>query len=370
MRVTLVNLTSGGMSGGYKKYLEIMLPLLAAHPSISRLELASPEGLAFQRDPRVPEWTWPAGDARSGFAALRGHLRERNADVVFIPTARMIRTGLPTVVMVRNMEPLVAPFTGNSLADGIRNVARRLVARSSVRRADRVIAVSDFVHDFLVSAWNIADDKIGVVPHGIEPALPPAQRTMPPALGVLREGAMLFTAGSIRPARGLDDAIGALELLVARAVPAHLVIAGTVSGNAARYRGELGERIARRGLSDRVIWAGELSAPEMGWCFARCTAFVMTSRVEACSNTALEALSYGAPCVATSRRPMPETFETAATYYAAGDAAALAGRIVDVIRMSSGERALASRRAEERSHRFVWAKTAHETVRQLSLAVR
>ena len=64
MHVALVNLTSGGMSGGYKKYLEIMLPLLAADPAISRLELSSPEGLNYRRAASVPEWCWPASDAR------------------------------------------------------------------------------------------------------------------------------------------------------------------------------------------------------------------------------------------------------------------------------------------------------------------
>lgn len=369
MHVALVNLTSGGMSGGYKKYLEIMLPLLAADPAISRLEVSSPEGLNYRRATRVPEWFWPATDGRSGFAALGEHLRQSAPDVVFVPTARMVQTALPTVVMVRNMEPLVAPFAGNSMRDGIRNVARRFVARSSARRADRVIAVSGFVRDFLVSRWSIASEKIAVVPHGIEAPLPPAQRAMPSATGIEGSGIMLFTAGSIRPARGLEDAIAALELLVARGVRARLVIAGRIAGDTERYRRSLGENIARRGLSDRVVWAGSLSASEMGWCFAHCAAFVMTSRVEACPNTALEALSYGALCVSTSNPPMPETFASAATYYSAGDATALADRLFEVIHLSPDAREAMLRRAEARAHEFVWETTARDTVRQLSLAV-
>lgn len=368
MRVALVNLTSGGMSGGYKKYLEIMLPLLAADPAISRLELSSPEGLSYRRDPQVPEWCWPAADARHGFAVLKEHLRRSAPDVVFVPTARMVQTSLPTVVMVRNMEALVAPFAGNSVRNGLRNVARRFVAHSSARRADRVIAVSSFVRDFLLTRWGIASEKIGVVPHGIEAPLPPARRAMPSAPGVEGSGIMLFTAGSIRPSRGLEDAIAALALLVAKGVPARLVIAGNASSDTERYRRLLGENIARRGLSNHVVWAGSLSMSEMGWCFARCAAFVMTSRVEACPNTALEALSYGAPCVSTTNPPMPETFASAATYYPAGDATALADRLFEVIHLSPDAREAMSRRAEARAHEFAWETTARETVRQLSLA--
>ncbi len=358
------------MSGGYRKYLESILPLLAADPQVSSLELSSPEELDFQGDPQVPHWRWPAGDARAGHAALRAHLRRRAPDVVFVPSARMVQTGLPTVVMVRNMEPLVAPFAGNSPGDGARNLARRLAARSASRRADRVIAVSDFVRDFLMAKWHIGGERIGVVPHGVEAPVPPGERARPAALTAECRGAMLFTAGSVRPARGLEDAIGALALLAARGAPAHLVIAGKVAGDAESYHARLQALVARQGLADRVVWAGSLTAREMGWCFANCAAFVMTSRVEACPNTALEALSYGAPCIATTNRPMPETFESAATYYPAGDAGALAARIADVLAFTPAEREEASRRARSRAGAFTWDATCRDTVRQLALAMR
>jgi glycosyltransferase involved in cell wall biosynthesis len=368
LRVALVNLTSGGMSGGYQKYLEIMLPLLVDHPDISSLELASPSGLNYRRDARVPEWCWPDSDPRAGFPLLRSHLTARSPDVVFVPTARMVPTGMPTVVMVRNMEPLVAPFAGNSVRDGIRNLARRFVARSSVRRAARVIAVSPFVRDFVTTTWHIPSDKVGVVPHGVDLRLPSGEHVVPSVAGITGPGVMLFTAGSIRPARGLEDAIYAVEDLRARGITARLVIAGKIAGDTQRYRRSLDETIARRGLSTQVIWAGSLTAAEMAWCFSNCTAFIMTSRVEACPNTALEALSYGAVSVSTSNRPMPETFATGATYYAAGNHAELAARVIDVLGLSSGERAAASLRATQRAHDFDWATTARDTVRQLAIA--
>jgi hypothetical protein len=43
MRLAVVNLTGGGFSGGYKKYLENMLPRLAEHSEVEALLCASPD---------------------------------------------------------------------------------------------------------------------------------------------------------------------------------------------------------------------------------------------------------------------------------------------------------------------------------------
>lgn len=370
MRIALVNLTSGGLSGGYRKYLEIVPPMLARHPDVSSLEVLSPEAMTHSLGSELRQWRWPAGDARQGYRALRSHLDAAPVDVVFFPTARMVRSVHPTVVMVRNMEPLVAPFTGNSLIDGARNVARRLAAHASCRRADRVIAVSDFVRDFVVERWKIRSDKIGVVPHGIEAPASEREWVRPAALSLPGGGAALFTAGSIRPSRGLEDAIDALAILRSGGTQATLWIAGRVAGDASRYHRRLRRSIAARGLEDRVQWLGALTRAEMSWCFAHCDAFLMTSRVEACPNIALEAMSYGARCVATTNRPMPETFERTAAYYEAGDASGLAESARAQLALGDADRAALAEVATARAGEFTWERTVDDTVRELELARR
>lgn len=60
-----------------------------------------------------------------------------------------------------------------------------------------------------------------------------------------------------------------------------------------KYRQKLESSIKAGGNSGSVVWAESLSRKEMAWCYASCSVFVITSRVEACQNTALEALAYG-----------------------------------------------------------------------------
>ena len=42
MKVAIVNLTAGGMSGGYRKYLKNIIPRLAGHPKMDAILCAAP----------------------------------------------------------------------------------------------------------------------------------------------------------------------------------------------------------------------------------------------------------------------------------------------------------------------------------------
>ncbi|MDQ2945653.1 MAG: glycosyltransferase, partial [Acidobacteriota bacterium] len=81
--------------------------------------------------------------------------------------------------------------------------------RLACQRAQHVIAVSEYVKNFLTVKWSIPKAKIGVVPHGVELPVAPHDAVRPKLLPML-EQPFFFTAGSLRPARGLQDAIQAL----------------------------------------------------------------------------------------------------------------------------------------------------------------
>ena len=370
MRVAIINLTSGGLSGGYRKYLDVMLPLIKASPLVSRVDVFSPSGISLPPDAADSYWYWPTREAFSGYKNLKSQVTGRSPTVVFIPTARLIKLQQPTVVMIRNMEPLIAPFEGNSFREGWRNIGRSLAARSSCRRATRVIAVSPFVRDFLTTEWTLPIDKVGIVMHGVERPLAPDSWVKPRALtaAAVASVPLLFCAGSIRPARGLEDVFGALPLLKDLGFSPVVVIAGEVTGDGEMYRQELLRRLSERDMAQSVVWTGALSSAEMAWLYGNCSAFVMTSRVEACPNTALEAMAYGALSVATTRRPMPDIFGEGASYYEAGDIDGLAQELAAVLKLADQDKAERRNRARMRAGEFSWNSTAEQTIQQLRLA--
>jgi glycosyltransferase involved in cell wall biosynthesis len=280
--------------------------------------------------------------------------------VVFVPTARYAAFGsIPVVTMVRNMEPLTVPFGGNPWTEGLKNLARAWEARRACRRATRVIAVSNHVRDYLVSRWGIDASRVGTVHHGVDQREPAA--SFPGG----RQVSVLFTAGSIRPARGLEDAIRALALVDPGL---KLVIGGRVDAGCERYAEQLRRMAETLGVSARITWRGDLTAAEMEQAFLSSAAFVMTSRAEACPNIALEAMSTGCPSIAVDHAPMPEIFGDAAVYYRAGDARALADRI-RALMGNAAERERLAAAATKRAGTFTWAATCDRTIRELERSV-
>jgi glycosyltransferase involved in cell wall biosynthesis len=358
MRVALLVLTHGGVSGGFRKYLQRLVPLLRLHPEVDRLDVFVPPQLA-----GAAEHTWPEGDHRRGFRALRHRLADLQPDVIFIPTARFLRAGrIPVVVMVRNMEPLEVPFEGNTIIESLKNVGRAAAARAACVRADRVIAVSRHVHDFVVNRWRIAERKVGTVCHGIDTAA--LQDRRPESIP---SSPFLFTAGSIRPARGLEDVITALK-----DVPSdlRLVIAGSVDRGAEDYAARMRSLAVEQGVGHRLVWAGQLDMAAMSWCFRNAEVFVMTSRAEACPNTVLEALVNGAFSLSTDHPPMPEFFGDAATYYRARSAGDLTEKLVGMLNSSSETRQEMQERGRARASIFSWDATAQATVAELKAAIQ
>jgi glycosyltransferase involved in cell wall biosynthesis len=118
-------------------------------------------------------------------------------------------------------------------------------------------------------------------------------------------------------------------------------------------------------LDARVRFTGVLNRDEMTWCYRNCSAFLMTSRVEACPNIALEAMGHGCLCVSTSNPPMPEIFQDTALYYPAGDAEALAQKVLHSLQLSGSHREVIRRFAVARAAEFTWEACCDHTVCEL-----
>jgi glycosyltransferase involved in cell wall biosynthesis len=357
MRIAILILTRGNVSGGFRKYLERLVPLLREQDEVDSVDVVVPPAMAHHGD-----LTWPERDELRGFRELKRRVAALDPDVLFIPTARFLRAGRkPVVTMVRNMEPLEIPFGGNTAVEGMKNVARAAAARIACRRADRVIAVSEHVRDHLVARWDIAEERVGTVRHGVDVAVHEVSR---PAS--IPEQPFLFTAGSIRPARGLEDVIAAMAALPKSL---HLVIAGSVDRGAEHYASKMRALATDRGVASRIVWAAQLDAASMAWCFRNAQVFVMTSRAEACPNVVLEALANGALSVSTDHPPMPEFFAEAATYYRARDAGHLAMRLNESLALSVPRRAELRDAARARAALYSWESTARATVGELQRAI-
>lgn len=363
MRIAIINLTSGGISGGYKTYLNNILPRLAAHEEIEEVLCASPaslkidEGLLLLAKTRFIDCRPFRFMRHDVDRILQDAIRTFSPDVIFIPVERYCSfSGIPLVVMLQNMGPLL-PVTGNPLSEQLRYVAQRFETRIAIQRADHIIVPTNFVREFLIKQWHIPKDHSTTIHYGSPSSTPSTQR--PESIPEDWDGRFLFTAGSIEPYRGLEDIIDAMEFLPPSAT---FVVAGEARWNMIRYRGRLLRRMKRCHLAHRIRWVGHLSSEEMAWCYRSCVAFVMTSRVESFGMAGLEAMVYGCACIVADNPPFPEIFDAAALYYPPKDSNALAATIMDVAHWNDAKRLAMSVRAKERAAQFSWDANVNQLV--------
>jgi glycosyltransferase involved in cell wall biosynthesis len=220
---------------------------------------------------------------------------------------------------------------------------RTMVPRS-VRRADRVIAVSSRTKQDLIDQYGVEGHKIAVIPNGVDDAFSPD--------GPARDGPpYLLFVGALQARKDPLVAIQALSLADSNL---GLVLVGPDKGAAAEAR----RAVARLGLNGRVEFSGHVEKPALAALYRGARALVFPSRYEGFGLPVLEAMASGTPVVATTAGAIPEVAGDAAVLVDPGDPIALAGGI---------ERALAdrerlSRAGLERARLYSWTESARRTL--------
>jgi glycosyltransferase involved in cell wall biosynthesis len=373
MDVAIVNLTGGGLSYGYLNYLSEVVPRMMSHPRLHQLYVYLPPGFAKYFAGILPsECLRQFESGFQGRRQLRVDISRISPDVVFFPGNQWMNLGrIPSVCMIQSMLPMVMPFGGNGCLDIVKNLVRARLTRISCERAHRVIAISNYVKEFLIDHWHIAPTRIGMIYHGVNP--PPVADAMRIPAGVPSDwsGTFLFTAGSMHPYRALDDVIKAMAVLASQGIRPALVIAGGADLDPTQlpYLQKMKRLALKLGVDSHIAWVGHLDRAEMSWCYSHCRMFLMTSRVEACPNIALEAMSHGAFCLAADNPPLPEFFQQAAIYYRPKCGEALAQAISEALTYSPEVAGFMRLQASNRAADFTWEKTTDHTMHELEMAV-
>lgn len=208
---------------------------------------------------------------------------------------------------------------------------RTLVPRS-VRRAARVLSVSERTKRDLVELYRVEPEKVVVTPNGVDPAFSPG-----PDGG---SGGYLLYVGAIQARK---DPLAAAD--AAAAAGLRLVVVGPEkdAGLAAELRS--------RGAELR----GYLEVAELAEVYRRASVLILPSRYEGFGLPVLEAMASGTPVVASGDAAMREV---------AGDAALYADRdeLGAAVVRAQAERSQLTAAGLERARAFSWAETARVTL--------
>jgi glycosyltransferase involved in cell wall biosynthesis len=220
---------------------------------------------------------------------------------------------------------------------------RTMVPRS-VRRADRVLAVSERTKRDLVEHYGLDEGKVVVTLNGVDPQFRPDgdRRDSDPYL--------LFV-GALQPRK---EPVVAIEALSLTSSSLRLVLVGPDKGAERDAR----NAVSRFGLNGRVEFAGHVTKDELARLYRGAEALVFPSRYEGFGLPVVEAMASGTPVVATAAGAVPEVAGRAAILVDPADPVALAGGI---------ERALSDRKrlvqaGLEQARKYSWRETARRTL--------
>jgi glycosyltransferase involved in cell wall biosynthesis len=231
-----------------------------------------------------------------------------------------------------------------------------LFTAMSVKRAKRVIAISQYTKKDLIKVYGLSPDKIDVVYSGLDSQF---TRPSPKAIQEFREARglpdkFILYLGTIEPRKNLSTLIRAYAKV--RPQGLKLVCAG---GRGWMYE-DVFQTVEELRLSRDVIFPGFLPEDELPLWYSAADMFVYPSAYEGFGLPVIEALACGVPTITTNASSLPEAAGDAALLVAPDDTTALADALAELIGNPALQADLASR-GPKQARRFTWHEAARRT---------
>ncbi|MEL6770082.1 MAG: glycosyltransferase family 4 protein [Bacteroidota bacterium] len=212
-----------------------------------------------------------------------------------------------------NDQPLVVHFHGPWAAEGAVEGASSMAARAKweleqqvYRRADRFIVLSEAFRDVLHSRYDVALDKIEIVPGGVDASAFDSTLSRKEArelLGWPTDRPTVLAVRRLQPRMGLEGLIDAVETVRQQVPDVQVMIAGKGA-----LAATLQAQIEARGLSDHVKLLGFVPDADLPLAYrAADVSIVPTVALEGFGLITIESLAAGTPVLVTPIGGLPET---------------------------------------------------------------
>jgi len=202
------------------------------------------------------------------------------------------------------------------------------LARLYATRATAIIADSEYSKQAIVARLGISPEKITVISVPLGNEFHETHLTDEVKLRYGMTAPYILYVGNFRPHKNLPRLLQAFSRLgESLRNRFQLVLAGCNQ----QHRPGLHELARTLGLTNRILFPGQIADPDLPALYSGCALFVLPSLEEGFGLPALEAMACGAPVIAANRAAIPEVVGKAAILFDPDDVAAMTKAMTDVL---------------------------------------
>ncbi len=361
----LINCASS-KSGGAISYLKNLIPLLyreieryneyelfilTSEFQLSYLKNIKPNHLIIIKeniDSGLKRFIWELKN-------LKKYIYKYNIDILFTPyQVTPIFNNVENIVMIRNMEPFNFSKYNYQFKFYIRNKLLKILSNYTLKRADKIIAVSNYAKSYLINNLEIKNKKILTIYHGT-PDIKKFKKSKNIQKNLPKK--FIFTCGSILPYRRVEDIISSFNK-VSGEIESNLslIIAGSEIDN--KYTKKIKKLIRQSKYKNKIFMLGNVSWNQIIYLYKKAFFCIFATEIEACPNIALEAMACGSNIISSNSEPLPEILKDSALYYPARDI----NKLSELILKNIKNKKYLNKKAIKISENFSWGKCAIETL--------
>jgi len=242
-----------------------------------------------------------------------------------------------------------------------RTPAARFYARPMfnlvARRADCIIANSEFTKQQIVEHLGISPSKVVVAYLGVSDHFSPldreqATRRVSTLLGLKRP--YILFVGNLKPHKNVKTLIHAFAQISAHQDFNHQLV---ILGDDRKWKSGLVRECEKLGIGDRVSFVPQVSYEDLPWVYGAAEILVMPSLLEGFGLPVLEAMACGTPVVCSRVASLPEVAGDAAEYFEPPSVDDLAAAMERVLRSGQLQETMRLK-GLERARLFSWEECA------------
>lgn len=233
-------------------------------------------------------------------------------------------------------------------------LAYRLVIFLAVKRANKIITVSQYTKNDLMTKLGAREQQIGVIYEGAtlngRPIINNGAKVLK-KYGISKP--FILYAGNAYPHKNLSRLCDAFQIVQKNQPELSLVLVGGEDYFYRQIKAEVKERAI-----EKIIFPGFVSDDELKVLYRETALFVFPSLYEGFGLPPLEALFYGSKVISSNRTSMPEILGELADYFNPEDVTDLAKKIVSGFLLPiPNQKAI-----REKANLFNWRKMAEATL--------